>query len=93
MSILVVGAGFAGAVIAYELAEAGHKVKVIEKRNHIAGNAYDYTNNLGIRIHEYGPHIFHTNNKKAYDEYVPYQSWSNLVDFYLMTPLVGSPST
>ena len=75
MKILVVGAGFAGAVIAYELAEAGHSVKVIEKRHHIAGNAYDYTNSLGIRIHEYGPHIFHTNNKKAYDWVTQFGEW------------------
>ena len=75
MKILVVGAGFAGAVIAYELAEAGHSVRVIEKRHHIAGNAYDYTNNLGIRIHEYGPHIFHTNNKKAYDWVTQFGEW------------------
>ena len=75
MKILVVGAGFAGAVIAYELAEAGHSVRVIEKRHHIAGNAYDYTNSLGIRIHEYGPHIFHTNNKKAYDWVTQFGEW------------------
>lgn len=63
--ILVVGAGFSGAVIARELAEAGHTVTVIDKRWHIAGNCYDYVNGHGIRIHKYGPHIFHTNNKEV----------------------------
>jgi len=79
MQYLVVGAGFSGAVIARELAIAGHKVKVIEVRDHVAGNAYDYTNEKGIRVHKYGPHLFHTNNKSVYDylgnftEWVPYQ--------------------
>lgn len=60
--ILVVGAGFSGAVIARTLADAGHFVTVIDKRDHIGGNCYDYENEHGIRIHKYGPHIFHTNN-------------------------------
>ena len=77
--ILVVGAGFAGAVIARELAETGHQITVIDKRDHIAGNCYDYINEHGIRIHKYGPHIFHTNNKEVVDwvskfgEWTPYQ--------------------
>ena len=67
MNILVVGAGFAGAVIARELADDGHQVCVIDQRDHIAGNAYDYTNEHGIRVHKYGPHIFHTSNEKVYE--------------------------
>ena len=51
MSILVVGAGFAGSVVARFLAEAGYQIKVIDIRDHIAGNAYDFTNEHGIRIH------------------------------------------
>lgn len=62
MKILVVGAGFAGAVIARECAEQGHTIDVIDQRDHIGGNAYDYTDENGIRIHKYGPHLFHTNN-------------------------------
>ena len=58
-SYLVVGAGFVGAVIARELAEAGHYVTVIDKRSHIGGNAFDYVNEHGERIHKYGPHLFH----------------------------------
>ena len=79
MRILVVGAGFSGAVVARECAAAGHLVKVIDKRDHIGGNAYDYIDDNGIRIHKYGPHLFHTNNKKVvqwlsqFTEWVPYQ--------------------
>jgi len=62
MKILVVGAGFSGAVIARELAEADHHVTVIDKRHHIAGNAFDYVEENGIKVHKYGPHLFHTNN-------------------------------
>lgn len=75
MSILVVGAGFSGAVIARELAENGYKVTVIDKRNHIAGNCYDYVNEHGILIHKYGPHSFHTNNKKVVDWLLQFGEW------------------
>lgn len=79
MNYLVVGAGFSGAVIARELAEAGHKVWVLESRDHVAGNAYDYNNEYGIRVHKYGPHLFHTSNQVVFDwlskftEWVPYK--------------------
>jgi UDP-galactopyranose mutase len=79
MRILIVGAGFSGAVIARECAAAGHLVKVIDKRDHIGGNAYDYIDSNGIRIHKYGPHLFHTNNEKVvqwlsqFTEWQPYQ--------------------
>jgi len=78
MKILVVGAGLSGAVVSRELAETGCKVTVIDKRDHIAGNAFDYTNEHGIRVHKYGPHLFHTRNEKIYKylgrftEWVPY---------------------
>lgn len=65
---LVVGAGFAGCVIAERLAsQLGKKVLIIDKRDHIGGNCYDYIDNNGILIQEYGPHIFHTNNKRVFD--------------------------
>ena len=61
---LVVGAGYAGAVCARELAERGGKrVLVLERRDHIGGNAYDRLDEAGVLIHQYGPHIFHTNDK------------------------------
>jgi len=73
--VLVVGAGFSGAAIARELANVGHKVDVIESRNHIGGNAYDYINEHGIRVHKYGPHIFHTNNKDIVDWLSNFTDW------------------
>ena len=78
-NILVVGAGLSGSVVSRELAEAGYNVTIIDKREHIGGNCYDYTNEYGIRIHKYGPHIIHTNNKEVIDwlakyvEFVDYQ--------------------
>lgn len=76
MNILVVGAGFSGAVIARELAEEGHKVHVIESRDHVAGNAYDYTNEHGIRVHQYGPHLFHTSNEKVFSWLSKFTEWT-----------------
>lgn len=65
---VVVGAGFAGAVCARELAERGNKhVLMLEKRSQIAGNMYDELDEAGILVHRFGPHIFHTNDKRAYD--------------------------
>ena len=65
---LVVGAGFSGAVTAHLLADKlGEKVLVIDKKEHIAGNSYDYTDENGIKIHKYGSHIFHTNNEKVWE--------------------------
>jgi UDP-galactopyranose mutase len=75
-SILVVGAGFSGAVIARELAESGRHVVVIDKRDHVAGNAYDFTNEFGIRIHKYGPHLFHTSNDKVVEWLSKFTDWT-----------------
>lgn len=64
---LVVGAGFSGAVIANLFANRlGEKVLVIDKKNHLAGNCYDFRDENGIMIHKYGSHIFHTNNEKVW---------------------------
>ena len=63
---LIVGAGLYGAVFAHEAVKAGKKCLVIEKRNHIAGNIYTY-NTEDINVHQYGAHIFHTNNKEVWD--------------------------
>lgn len=63
---LVVGSGLFGAIFAYEAANKGKRVKVIEKRNHIAGNVYTKEQE-GIQVHEYGAHIFHTSDKKIWD--------------------------
>lgn len=65
---LVVGAGFSGAVIANLIAnELGENVVVIDSKNHVAGNCYDYRDKNGIMIHKYGSHIFHTNNEKVWN--------------------------
>lgn len=73
---LVIGAGFAGAVAARELAERGGKrVLVLERRNHIAGNAYDLPDEAGVVIHQYGPHIFHTRDRRVYDYLSRFTRW------------------
>lgn len=77
--ILIVGAGLSGAVIARQLADKGHQVTVVERRPHIAGNAFDEINELGIRVHRYGPHLFHTSNMAVvqwlsrFTDWVPYR--------------------
>jgi UDP-galactopyranose mutase len=75
MDTLIVGAGFAGATTARELAEAGERVLVIDKRAHIAGNAYDRRDDAGLLIHEYGPHIFHTNSEKVFQFLSRFTEW------------------
>lgn len=65
--VLIVGAGLAGCTVARVLAERGFSVSLIEKRNHIGGQCYDHKNGLGITVHDYGPHIFHTESKVVWD--------------------------
>ncbi|MBI1251354.1 MAG: NAD(P)-binding protein [Alphaproteobacteria bacterium] len=73
--ILVVGAGLAGAVYARELADAGHTVDVIDRRPHIAGNCFDAVHETGVRIHVYGPHLFHTSNQRVVDWLSRFTDW------------------
>jgi UDP-galactopyranose mutase len=73
---LIVGAGFAGSVLAERLAsQLGHKVLVIDKRLHIGGNAYDCHDASGVLIHQYGPHIFHTNSEMIFDHLSQFTPW------------------
>ena len=73
---LVIGAGYAGAVAARELAERGGKrVLVLERRDHVGGNAYDCLDGSGVLIHRYGPHIFHTASKRVYDWLSRFTRW------------------
>lgn len=73
---LVIGSGFAGAVAARELAErGGQKVLLLERRSHIGGNAHDHVDEAGILIHQYGPHIFHTNSTRVYDYLSRFTQW------------------
>jgi UDP-galactopyranose mutase len=76
-NILVVGAGFAGATVARELADSGRfKIHIIDKRDHIAGNAFDPVDDqLKLRIHRYGPHIFHTNDQRIFDYLSRFTRW------------------
>jgi len=76
---IIVGSGFAGCVAAERLASKNKSVLLIEKRNHLGGNMYDYFDKNGILIHKYGPHIFHTNDEEVFNylsrftEWAPYQ--------------------
>ena len=73
---LIVGAGFAGSVLAERLArDSNKKVLIIDKRPHIAGNAYDHYNDAGILIHKYGPHIFHTNSREVFEYLSQFTEW------------------
>ncbi len=73
---LIVGAGFAGSVLAERIAtQLNKKVLVVDKRFHIGGNCYDYPNEHGILIHKYGPHIFHTQAKKVWDYLSQFTEW------------------
>jgi UDP-galactopyranose mutase len=73
---LVVGAGFAGSVIAERLAsQHDAHVLVIDKRPHVAGNAYDHLDEAGVLIHQYGPHIFHTNSDEIVDYLSQFTRW------------------
>lgn len=77
MEYLVVGAGLCGGVIARELAERGKKVTLWERRDHIGGNMYDYVDEHGFLVQKYGPHTFHTNEKKLYDYMCRFEQWQD----------------
>ena len=75
---LVVGCGYAGCVCARRLAEAcGMKVAILERREHIAGNAYDYEDEAGILVHKYGPHIYHTTNERVNQFLSRFTEWTD----------------
>jgi UDP-galactopyranose mutase len=73
---LIVGAGYAGSVLAERLARgSGKTVLLIDRRPHVGGNAYDCFDDAGILIHKYGPHIFHTNSKEVFDYLSQFTEW------------------
>ncbi len=77
---LIVGTGFAGCVLAERLANALHKrVLLVERRNHIGGNAYDFRDDHGLLVQRYGPHIFHTNNRAVWDYLSQFTEWNGYV--------------
>src|SRR5688572_21845247 len=74
--VVVVGAGFAGSVVAERLAsQLGRRVLVLDRRDHVGGNAYDEPDDAGILIHRYGPHIFHTNSPDIFDYLSGFTEW------------------
>ena len=92
---IVVGAGFSGSIFARYIAEElDKKVLLLEKRNHIAGNAYDYKDEHGILVHKYGPHIFHTNFEKVYSYLIKYSKWEKFFlkcNVYMLNKFTPSP--
>jgi len=73
---LIIGAGFAGSVLAERLAsQVDASVLIVDKRNHIGGNAYDHYDKSGILVHKYGPHIFHTNSERVFEYLSRFTSW------------------
>eukprot|EP01035_Chromulina_nebulosa_P016484 gene16484-21838_t len=73
---LIVGAGFAGAVLAERLAsDGGKRVLVCDRRPHVGGNAYDFHNQYGLLVHRYGPHIFHTNSDEVFAYLSRFTDW------------------
>ena len=73
---LIVGAGFAGAVLAERLAHVrGERVLVVDRRDHVGGNAYDHLDEAGVLVHRYGPHIFHTNSEAVFSHLSRFTAW------------------
>lgn len=66
-SFAIVGAGFSGAVVARQLAEAGHSATVFDTRDHVAGNCHTERHETGVMVHTYGPHIFHTQHEHVWE--------------------------
>ena len=94
---VIVGSGLAGLTMAERIANVqGEKVLVIERRGHIGGNVYDSYNNEGILIHNYGPHIFHTNDREVYQYLSGFTKWNDFwhrVLTYVDGNLVPMPIT
>ncbi len=73
---LIVGAGFAGSILAERLARgSGKRVLLVDRRAHVGGNAYDHYDDAGILVHKYGPHIFHTNSQEVFDYLSRFTPW------------------
>lgn len=73
--VIVVGSGYAGSVTAHKFAQDGKKVLIIERRDHIGGNMYDYIDENGVNYHKYGPHIFHTNSDNVVEFLSQFTKW------------------
>jgi len=77
MDCLIIGCGLTGSVIARHLAERGEKVVIWERRSHIGGNMYDYVDQSGLCINQYGPHVFHTYREELKDYMLRFAQWTN----------------
>lgn len=77
--VLIVGCGFTGATVAYQAAKNGKRVCILERRNHIAGNMYDYRHETGILVQKYGPHSMHTNNERVYEFLSEIGEWESYI--------------
>jgi len=75
-TVLVVGAGLSGATVARQLAEQGYTVHVIDQRDHIGGNCYDRVNEHGIRVNQYGAHLFHTSSERVWTYVQRFSEWT-----------------
>lgn len=73
--ILIIGAGISGSVLAERYAEQGKRILILEKRDHIGGNCYDYTDENGILISKYGAHLFHTNDEEVWEYVNRFSDW------------------
>lgn len=95
LDILIVGCGLSGAVMAERLASKGHKIVIIDKRDHIGGNIYDYIDSeTGIRVSKYGAHLFHTNNERVWkyiNEFSEWVRWDHQVVSLCDNKLVSVP--
>jgi UDP-galactopyranose mutase len=73
---VIVGAGFAGSVLAERLAnDRGERVLIVDRRTHVGGNAYDQYDDAGVLMHRYGPHIFHTNSDAIFEYLSRFTEW------------------
>lgn len=77
MNYIIIGCGISGAVIARKLAEVGNNITIYERRNHIAGNMYDFVDEHGFLVQQYGPHIFHTSDEDVYQFVETYGNWND----------------
>ncbi|MEP4077652.1 UDP-galactopyranose mutase [Haloferula sp.] len=109
IDFLIIGAGFSGLVIGEQLAKAGWKCVVVDRRSHLGGNAYDKTDKAGVLNHQYGPHYFRSNSQRIVDHLSQFTDWhpvdykikSHTDDRYWSFPinlntfeeLIGKPST
>ena len=84
--VIVIGAGYAGSISAHKFASDGKKVLIIERRNHICGNMYDYIDENGVRYHKYGPHIFHTVNVGIFFKCIFFFLFSSKAFIILLNP-------